>query len=65
MPLLGGRGAAYIALRGRHAPFDHRPNEWFRLILIGGGRTFRKLDPFGTRGATGPTTRPIGLGGPP
>jgi hypothetical protein len=36
----------------------------FRLILIGGVRTFRKLGPFGAReggGATGPTTKPVGL----
>jgi hypothetical protein len=35
---------------------------WFRLILIGGGRTFQKLGPFGTRGPTGPTTRLLWLG---
>jgi hypothetical protein len=33
---------------------SNRPNLWFRLILIGGGRTFRKLGPFGARGADRP-----------
>jgi hypothetical protein len=37
-------------------------NLWFRLILIGGVRTFQKLGPFGAGGATDPTTRPLGLG---
>jgi hypothetical protein len=37
-------------------------NMWFRLILGGGGGTFQKLGPFGTRGPTSPTTKPLGLG---
>jgi hypothetical protein len=38
---------------------------WFRLILIGSGRTFQKLGPFDARGLTGPTIRRSGWGGPP
>jgi hypothetical protein len=50
-----GQGAAYIVLRGRHAPYDQTDlNMWFRLIIIGGGGSFQTLGPFGTRGAGWP-----------
>jgi hypothetical protein len=45
---------------------SNRPNLWFRLILIGGGRTFRKLGPFGATGADRPHPQADRVGvGPP
>jgi hypothetical protein len=52
---LGVRGSAYKTRRRLCAPYDQTElNLWFRLILIGGGRTFRKLGPFGARGGNLP-----------
>jgi hypothetical protein len=60
-----GQGAAYIVLRGRHASLDQTDlNMCFRLIIIGGGGSFRKLGPFGTKGSAPPPGR-SGWGGPP
>jgi hypothetical protein len=56
-------GSAYIVQRRSHAPYDQTNlNLWFRLILIGGGKTFQKLGPFGVGGwPVGPTTGPVDL----
>jgi hypothetical protein len=50
-----GEGSASVVQRRLCAPYDQTDlNLWFRLILIGGGRTFQKLGPFGARGAGRP-----------
>ena len=59
----GVRGAVYIVMRRCFAAVgSNRPNIRFRLLLIGGGRTFQKGSLDGAEGGPiGPTRGPVSL----